>query len=103
MSAVRLYNLEDEGEVTALCSRIESIMVWAEHSRLLTILEVLDRLDRRVHCGIPSQTPLTADFDREKIRHNGSGYPGGSGGRLRVPFRGRFSSVARAIRLKVVD
>jgi hypothetical protein len=100
MTAVRLYNLEDEAEVTALCSRIESIMVWAEHSRLLTILEVLDRLDRRVHCGIASQTPLKADFDRD-IWHDGSGHRGESGGRLRVPFRGRFSSVARAIRLKV--
>jgi hypothetical protein len=99
MTAVQLYNLEDEAEVQALCSRIESIMIWAEHSRLLTIVEVLDRLDRRVHFGIPSQTPLKADFGRD-IWHDGSEHRGESGGRLRVAFRNRFSSVARAIRLK---
>jgi hypothetical protein len=99
MKAVRLYNLEDEVEVQALCSRIESIMIWAEHSRLLTILEVLDRLDRRVHSGVPSQTPLKADFDKD-IWHTGFGPRGESSGRLRMVFKDRFSSIARVMRLK---
>ena len=99
MKAMRLYNLEDEAEVQALCSRIESIMVWAEHSRLLTILEILDRLDRRVHLGVPSQTPVKAGFDKD-IWHDRSAQRDESGGRLRVAFKDRFSSVARVMRLK---
>jgi hypothetical protein len=102
MMPVRLYNLEDQGEVQALCSRIESILVWAEHSRLLTILEVLDRLDRRVHSGVPSQTPLKADFGKD-VWHDGSGQWGESSGGLRMAFKDRFSSVARAIRLKAAS
>ena len=99
MKAVWLYNLEDEAEVQALCSRLESIMVWAEHGRLLNVLEVLDRLDRRVHMGVPSQTPLRADFDKDELRDSSS-QRRGSGGRLRVTLKDRISSVARVIRLK---
>ena len=63
MTAIRSYCLDDEKDVQALCARVASIMVWAEESRLPAILEVLDMLDRRVHSGLPSKTPIKADFD----------------------------------------
>ena len=95
MTTIRSYNLEDEKEVQALCSRLESIMIWAENCRLVTIAEVLDRLDRRVHCGIPSQTPLRADFG-EDVWQNRFGIPEQKKSRLRTTFRERLSSLSRA-------
>jgi hypothetical protein len=103
MTAVRCYNLEDETEVQMLCSRLHSIMVWAENGRLLTITEVLDRLDRRVHSGIPSKTPLRAEFD-DDIWHERFGKAEERiSSRLRSTFWDKFPSVARVLRTKAAS
>jgi hypothetical protein len=103
MKAVRSYNLEDETEVQMLCSRLRSIMVWAENCRLHTILEVLDRLDRRVHSGVPSKTPLRTEFD-DDVWHERFGQEEEKiSSRIRSTFWDRFPYMARVLRLKAAS
>lgn len=103
MKVVRSYNLEDEKEVQMLSSRVKSIMVWAENCRLLTILEVLDRLDRRVHSGVPSKTPLRPEFDRdiwpERFGKDKAGRQSGT----RSTIWDRFPSMARVLRIRAAS
>jgi hypothetical protein len=101
MTAVRSYNLEDEIQVQMLCSRLKSIMVWAENFRLPTIMELLDRLDRRVHLGVPSKTPLRAEFD-DDVWHERYGRERGKRSNFRSTFKDKFPSMARVLRFKVV-
>ena len=101
MTAVRSYNLEDEIQVQMLCSRLKSIMVWAENFRLPTIMELLDRLDRRVHLGVPSKTPLRAEFD-DDVWHERYGRERGKRSSFRSTFKDKFPSMARVLRFKVV-
>lgn len=44
---VRCYRLFDEYEVEALVARIESILLWAEHSRLPAIVQILEICSQR--------------------------------------------------------
>ena len=46
---VRSYNLDWQKDVDALAARIKSIFVWAENTRLMAIMELLERFDKRVH------------------------------------------------------
>jgi hypothetical protein len=101
MTAVRSYNLEDEIQVQMLCSRLKSIMVWAENFRLPTIMELLDRLDRRVHLGVPSKTPLRAEFD-DDVWHERYGKGREKRSSFRSTFKDKFPSMARVLRFKVI-
>ncbi|KIW11917.1 hypothetical protein PV08_09190 [Exophiala spinifera] len=56
MATIRTYRLDDEREVSALASRICSIMVWAEHCRLQAILDLLDDFAGRVKLAKKSMT-----------------------------------------------
>ena len=98
MVGVRSYRLEEEKEVQELCARLESIMVWAENCRLVTLGEVLDRLDRRVHMGVPSQTPCKAEFDEVIWQERF----GDKRTRMRSTFWDRFPSLSRVLRVKPV-
>ena len=99
MAEIRRYKLDDEEDVQALCSRIESIMVWAEESRFTTILELLDRFDRRVHSGVPSKTPMKADFPEDVWNERyGDDTAPGQRNRSRSPFWDRFPVFSRFLK-----
>lgn len=103
MKAVRCYNLEDEKEVQMLYFRLKSIMVWAENCRLLTLLEVLDRLDRRVHSGVPSKTPVRTDFDDDVWRERYGKDAEKRNNSRRATIWDRFPSMARVLRIRAVS
>lgn len=71
VAVIRTYRLDDEDDMEALASRIRSILVWAENCRLASIVDLLEKFDRRVrfakasasasgHCYDPSEL---ADFE----------------------------------------
>lgn len=99
MTAVRSYRLYEESDVQALCSRLQNIMVWADNSRLPNILEVLDRLDRRVNSRVLSQTARTGELadDFWKERFGPSKDPGSP---LVTRLCNRFPALSRVLRNK---
>ena len=49
VSIVRTYDIDQEKDVQALAGRIRSIVIWAQKARLQGVMDLLDRLDRRVN------------------------------------------------------
>ena len=56
-NTVKAYRLYDESDVECLLARIESILVWADFSRLPSIIELLNIYHRRI--TQPAQPPST--------------------------------------------
>lgn len=95
---IRVYRLDDEREVEALLSRLTSICVWAENSRLPAIVDLLENLDGLVQ--LESQRQFVSDtfVNRDLSPALGLGYGGSPDGSISPPKRfGGFKSVMRDI------
>jgi len=56
VALIRMYRLDDENDMEALVSRIQSILVWAEHCRLTSITDLIEKFERRVRVAKTATT-----------------------------------------------
>ncbi|KEF63421.1 uncharacterized protein A1O9_01399, partial [Exophiala aquamarina CBS 119918] len=95
---IRVYRLDDERDVEALYSRLTSICVWADNTRLPAIVDLLENLDGLVKLESKQDFVSDAFFNHDLSSVAGMGYAGGAIGSISPPKRfGGLKSVMRDI------